>query len=103
MNQQQEKSLIEKGVGFQKNLEFKKAEYCFSTALKSNPESIDALFNIANLYHQQGQLSRAIKTFEKVLEINPMHTDASISLSVYIMMSVSMKKLEVFLRERTKE
>lgn len=82
MNQQQERSLIEKGLGFQKSLDFKKAEFCYGTILKQNPQSVDALFNIANLYHQQGQLSRAIKTFEKVLEINPMHTDASISLSV---------------------
>lgn len=82
MNEQQEKILIEKGLGFQKNLDFKRAEFCYGSILKQKPSSVEALFNIANLYHQQGQLSRAIKTFEKVLELNPMHTDASISLSV---------------------
>ena len=82
MNFQQEKALIDKGITFQKNLDFKKAEFCYGSVLKQKPDSIDALFNMANLYHQQGQLSRAIKAFEKVLELNPMHTDASISLSV---------------------
>ncbi len=82
MNQQEERSFLNKGINFQKGLDFKKAEYCFSSVLKHKPNSVEALFNLANLYHQQGQLSRAIKAFEKVLLINPMHTDASISLSV---------------------
>ncbi len=82
MNQEQERAMIDKGMGFQRDLNLNKAEFCFASILKNNPESIDALFNLANLYHQRGQLSRAIKTFEKVLSLNPMHTDASISLSV---------------------
>ena len=82
MNTTQEKNLILKGIGFQQSLDFKRAEYCFSSVLKSKPGSVDALFNVANLYHQQGQLSRAIKSFERVLALNPMHTDAAISLSV---------------------
>lgn len=82
MNLNQERTLIDKGLNFQKNHDLKRAEFCYSNVLNHNPTSIDALFNLANLYHQKGQLSRAIKSFEKVLELNPMHTDAAISLSV---------------------
>ena len=37
---------------------------------------------MANIFHLRGELGKAIKGFQKVLELSPNHTDASISLSV---------------------
>lgn len=52
------------------------------TALDSSNH--EAYFYMANIYHIKGQLGKAIKAFNRVLELNPMHTDASISLSVLL-------------------
>lgn len=49
---------------------------------KTTEHTAKAYFLMANMFHLQGALGKAIKAFEKVIEIDPTHTDASISLSV---------------------
>lgn len=39
-------------------------------------------FMMANIFHLNGEIGKAIKAFNKVLELDPAHTDAAISLSV---------------------
>lgn len=78
----QDEKLLGAGKAFVNNREFKKAEQCLSAFLKTNPDSVTGYFEIANLYHQMGDISRAVKAFTKLLELEPGHTDASISLSV---------------------
>ena len=39
-------------------------------------------FLLANVFHINGEIGKAIKAFSKVLSLNPEHTDAAISLSV---------------------
>lgn len=41
-----------------------------------------AFFLMANIFHLQGQVGKAIKGFNKCLSLDPTHTDAAISLSV---------------------
>lgn len=41
-----------------------------------------AFFLMANIFHIQGQVGKAIKAFNKCLSLDPSHTDAAISLSV---------------------
>lgn len=70
---------------FQKG-EYKKAKSIFTELIEdpSTSESIlvDTFFHLANIFHIQGEIGKAIKAFNKVLELEPGHTDASISLSV---------------------
>lgn len=58
------------------------AKKLLSKTIGINPESYESYFLLGNISHIKGQIGRAIKCFKKVLEIDPGHTDASISLSV---------------------
>lgn len=62
--------------------EYKKAQVLLSEIIESDDKNIDALFILANIFHINGEIGKAIKAFNKVLTLNPEHTDAAISLSV---------------------
>lgn len=47
-----------------------------------NSNRPEIYFLMANIFHLNGEIGKAIKAFNKVLEIDPSHTDAAISLSV---------------------
>jgi len=66
---------------FQRN-DLKTATLFFNEIVENNPNSTEAYFHLANIFHIKGELGRAIKGFQRVLELDPHHTDASISLSV---------------------
>lgn len=70
---------------------FNKSDYKKSLSLLSNIIENDDLdkdilaqsfFLMANIFHLQGQIGKAIKGFNKCLSYDPTHTDAAISLSV---------------------
>lgn len=63
-------------------LEYKKAQVVLSEIIESDDRNVDALFLLANIFHINGEIGKAIKAFNKVLNLNPEHTDAAISLSV---------------------
>jgi len=54
----------------------------FSEIIESDDGNVDAFFILANIFHIHGEIGKAIKAFNKVLTLNPEHTDAAISLSV---------------------
>lgn len=56
----------------------------FEEILVINPNSSESYFYLGNIFHIKGQLGKAIKSFNKVLELDPYNTDASISLSVIL-------------------
>lgn len=62
--------------------EYKKAQMILSEIIESDDRNADALFLMANIFHINGEIGKAIKAFTKVLNLNPEHTDAAISLSV---------------------
>jgi tetratricopeptide (TPR) repeat protein len=64
--------------------ELKKAEQYLSRLVRSEDEHPNVFFELGNLYHLKGEIGRAIKSFKKTLDIDPSHTDASISLSVLL-------------------
>jgi tetratricopeptide (TPR) repeat protein len=66
---------------FQKN-DFKTASLFLNEVIDQNPNSTEAYFYLANVFHVRGELGKAIKGFQRVLELDPHHTDAAISLSV---------------------
>ncbi len=72
---QKAKSCLGKG-------ELTNAQLIYDEVINQNENSAEAYFNLANIFHIQGQLGKAIKSFKKTLELDPNHTDAAISLSV---------------------
>lgn len=66
---------------FQKN-DLKTASALLSDIIEKNPKSTEAYFHLANVFHVRGELGKAVKAFQKVLELDSHHTDAAISLSV---------------------
>ncbi len=62
--------------------EYKKAQVILNEIIESDDGNVDALFLLANIFHINGEIGKAIKAFNKVLNLNPEHTDAAISLSV---------------------
>lgn len=68
---------------FQKN-DFKTASLFFTEIITENPNATEAYFYQANIFHMRGELGKAVRGFQRVLELDPQHTDASISLSVIL-------------------
>lgn len=66
---------------FQKN-DLKTAALFLNEIIEQNPNATEAFFCLANVFHVRGELGKAIKAFSRVLELDPDHTDAAISLSV---------------------
>jgi tetratricopeptide (TPR) repeat protein len=64
------------------NQEYKKAQLLLNEIIESDDKNIEAFFLMANVFHINGEIGKAIKAFLKVLTLNPEHTDAAISLSV---------------------
>ena len=62
--------------------EYKKAQVVLNEIIESDDRNVDALFLLANIFHINGEIGKAIKAFTKVLNLSPEHTDAAISLSV---------------------
>ncbi len=62
--------------------EYKKTQTILNDIIESDDKNIEALFLLANIFHINGEIGKAIKAFNKVLNLNPEHTDAAISLSV---------------------
>ena len=81
-------SIVEKNLtqvrALIKTNELKKAEQYLSRFVSSGEDHPNVYFELGNLYHLRGEIGRAIKSFKKTLEIDPSHTDASISLSVLL-------------------
>jgi tetratricopeptide (TPR) repeat protein len=68
---------------YQKN-DFAIAEKLLNEYLETQENNAEAYFLLSNIYHMKGQIGKAIRGFKKVLQLDPAHTDASISLSVVL-------------------
>lgn len=75
-------SLFSKAQDCLKNKRFKQAERVLKQVIELDPKQTEAFYNLGNIYHQRGEIGKAIKAFQKVLSLDEAHTDASISLSV---------------------
>lgn len=66
--------------------DYQKAIQVFNNILEKpdveNSTMVESYFHLANIFHIRGEISKAVKAFKQVLELDPNHTDASISLSV---------------------
>ena len=54
---------------FQKN-DLKTASLLLNEIIDQNPNSTEAFFHLANVFHVKGELGKVIKAFQKVLELD---------------------------------
>lgn len=71
-------------IYYQKSDWAKSAEILEQVIKSPSANIVEAYFLLANIYHVQGRIGKALPTFKKVLEIDPAHTDAMVSLSVIL-------------------
>ncbi len=69
---------------YQKSDWTKSIELLEQVVKASSPYLVEANFLLANAYHVQGRIGKALPTFKKVLELDSEHTDAMVSLSVIL-------------------
>ena len=74
--------ILEKGIECYNRGELKNALGLLTEIIETDSKNAQAFFYLANIFHLNGEIGKAIKAFSKVLEIEPTHTDAAISLSV---------------------
>lgn len=77
-------SLLDKAVKAFDNKQYNLAMTTLEDVIENEEDNLKAWFHLANVYHLKGQLGKAVNAFQKVLELDPGHTDASISLSVIL-------------------
>lgn len=58
------------------------ARLLLEQVLGKDPDNAEAYYLLANVFHQAGEIGKAIKAFNKVLSLDDGHTDAAIGLSV---------------------
>lgn len=84
MNNTRETKLLNKAKELFANNILKDSLVLLEDVVEINANNTEAYFYMGNIFHIKGQLGKAIKAFNKVLELDPSHTDASISLSVIL-------------------
>ena len=84
MTVQNESRMLEDAKSLFKKNSFKNSQMIFEEVININPQNSEAYFYIGNIFHIQGKLGKAVKAFNKVLELDSSHTDAAISLSVIL-------------------
>ena len=68
------------GAVFQLEGRTAEAKFCFSRALKRDPDYVDALIGLGQVETQEGDVESALKHFETAIEIDPHRTQAHFSL-----------------------
>ena len=54
----------------------------YEHAIRIKPDYVDALYNLGNIFKDDGRIDDAIKSYEKVIDINPGYDDAQFNLGV---------------------
>ena len=88
MGPSKERDVLESAKDCFSRSEYKKARAILTELVETDHPgrddgiNVETYFYLANIFHMQGEIGKAIKAFTKVLDLDPSHTDASISLSV---------------------
>ena len=70
------------GVCYQAQGFTNRALESYQHAIRIKPDYVDALYNLGNIFREDGQLDDAIKSYEKVIGIKPDYDDAQFNLGV---------------------
>ena len=73
---------LKDAISFYNQGDYKKSSALLRDIIEIDKKSSEAFFYLANIFHISGEIGKAIKAFNKVLSLDPSHTDAAISLSV---------------------
>jgi tetratricopeptide (TPR) repeat protein len=82
MTELREMDLMSKAKDYLSRNDLSNSLLVLNEIIAVNPSNSEAFFHLGNLFHMNGEIGKAIKSFNRVLELDPCHTDASISLSV---------------------
>lgn len=82
MENLKQNDLIKKAKDAFNRSDLKTALLILNEIIEQNSNATEAYFYLANIFHIRGEMGKAIKAFQRVLELDPHHTDAAISLSV---------------------
>jgi len=82
MENHSEIDLVSKGKASFKRGDFKTAQIIFKNILESDPNNTESYYHLGSIFHNSGQIGKAIRAFRKVVELDPGHTNAAISLSI---------------------
>jgi len=80
--EQRSLELLRKGKAAFDKGSYKLAQAILSELVEVDDKNSEAFFYLANIFHTSGEIGKAIKAFNKVLQLDPHHTDAAISLSI---------------------
>lgn len=64
--------------------DYKTAEVLLQQVILSNKSNPEVFHMLGTIYYDQGKFNKAIKSFERALEIEPTFTDASVGLSIIL-------------------
>ncbi len=64
--------------------QYKSAEPLLNQLILRNSKSPDVFHMLGTIYYDQGKFNKAIRSFKRTLEIDPLFTDASVGLSIIL-------------------
>jgi tetratricopeptide (TPR) repeat protein len=76
--------MLKTAAHYQRKKNLSAALDMYSKVIEEDSSCTEAYFNMANIFHLRGEIGKAIKMFQRVLELDPHHADASIGLSVLL-------------------
>ena len=82
MDQDEAKSITERGIDFLKVGDYKKGIATLRVALQRDPADADALFNLAMALSDQGALDESVDLLERLLADHPSHAHGWVALGV---------------------
>ncbi len=89
---------LEQAFVFHKERKFDQAEKSYLQALESGANQTIVSYNLANLYYQKGEISRAIPLYQRVIDQAPKFKNAYLNLGkVFFINEEYVRALEVFL------
>ncbi len=78
----QTQDLLSQAKSLYDKQDWERAQIALQSLVEHESDNADAYFYLGNVFHLKGDLGKAVRAFQKVLELNPTHTEAAISLSV---------------------
>ena len=76
---------LQKGIALARKGDFKSAEQAFEKALTLHPLDARVLTGLGQVQEQLGRLAESVETFRKVIEIDPLSSEAHENLGIALL------------------